>query len=51
MANRPIDEANDLFCYDFDSSCRWHNLDSLFMNDNLNWFRGDGFLDRGRLQV
>ncbi|VDM95278.1 unnamed protein product [Onchocerca ochengi] len=51
MENRPIDGARDLFCYDFDSSCRWHNLDNLLINDDLNWFRGDGLLDRNRLQV
>ncbi|VDK83837.1 unnamed protein product [Litomosoides sigmodontis] len=51
VANRPIDETSDLFCYDFDSSCRWHNLDSFFTNGGLNWFRGDGSLDRSRLQV
>ncbi|OZC08072.1 hypothetical protein X798_04862 [Onchocerca flexuosa] len=51
MENRPIDGASDLFCYDFDSSCRWHNLDNLLMNDDLNWFRGDGLLDPNRLQV
>lgn len=51
MENRPIDETSDLFCYDFDSSCRWHNIDSLLTDDDLNWFRGNGFLDRNRLQV
>ncbi|EFO26569.1 hypothetical protein LOAG_01911 [Loa loa] len=50
-ANRPIEGTSDLFCYDFDSSCRWHNIDSLLMNDDLNWFRGNGFLDSNRLQV
>ncbi|CAG9533305.1 unnamed protein product [Cercopithifilaria johnstoni] len=51
LENRPIDGTSDLFCYDFDSSCRWHNLDNLFIHDDLKWFRGNGFLDRNRLQV
>ncbi|VBB27178.1 unnamed protein product [Acanthocheilonema viteae] len=51
MENRPIDGTSDLFCYDFDSNCRWHNLDGLFTNDDLNWYRGNGFLDHNRLQV
>ncbi|VDO15898.1 unnamed protein product, partial [Brugia timori] len=46
-----IERTNDLFCYNFDSSCRWHNIDNLLMNDDLNWYRGNGFLDRNRLQV
>uniref|UniRef100_A0AAF5PK85 MAM domain-containing protein n=1 Tax=Wuchereria bancrofti TaxID=6293 RepID=A0AAF5PK85_WUCBA len=46
-----IERANDLFCYNFDSSCRWHNVDNLLMNDDLNWYSGNGFLDRNRLQV
>uniref|UniRef100_A0A158Q8G7 MAM domain-containing protein n=1 Tax=Elaeophora elaphi TaxID=1147741 RepID=A0A158Q8G7_9BILA len=49
--SKPIDGTSDLFCYDFDSSCRWYNLDSLLMNDDLDWFRGSGFLDRNRLQI
>uniref|UniRef100_A0A915Q099 MAM domain-containing protein n=1 Tax=Setaria digitata TaxID=48799 RepID=A0A915Q099_9BILA len=51
IENRPIDTTSDLFCYDFDLSCRWYNVDSLLMNDDLNWFRGTGYLDRNRLQV
>lgn len=51
MENRPIDGTSDLFCYDFDQGCRWHNLDSLLMMDDLDWFRGTGYLDSNRLKV
>ncbi|KAM3728545.1 putative type I restriction enzyme MjaVIIP endonuclease subunit [Dirofilaria immitis] len=51
IENGSIDESSDLFCYDFNSSCQWHNLNNLMMNDDLNWFRGNGPLDPNRLQV
>ncbi|VDN20190.1 unnamed protein product [Gongylonema pulchrum] len=50
MENKPIDGTSDLFCYDFDQSCRWRNLDSLLI-DELDWFRGTGYLDSNRLKV
>ncbi|VDN20488.1 unnamed protein product [Gongylonema pulchrum] len=50
MENKPIDGTSDLFCYDFDQSCRWRNLDSLLI-DELDWFRGTGYLDSNRLKL
>ncbi|CAD6185738.1 unnamed protein product [Caenorhabditis auriculariae] len=46
----PIRDAQELNCFDFDSKCRWRNVEGLFV-DELDWYQGSGQLDQGRLQV
>ncbi|VDO70281.1 unnamed protein product [Heligmosomoides polygyrus] len=45
----PITDASELSCSDFDSACRWRNVDGLFV-DELDWFQGTGTIDRLRIQ-
>lgn len=51
VESKPIDSTVDLFCYDFDESCRWYNLDGLIFLDAMDWFQGTGSLDGNRLKV
>ncbi|CAI4227403.1 unnamed protein product [Auanema sp. JU1783] len=52
VANKPstIVSSTDLNCYDFDDSCRWKNMEGLFV-DELDWFQGSGIIDQQRLLV
>ncbi|KJH40707.1 hypothetical protein DICVIV_13333 [Dictyocaulus viviparus] len=46
----PIFDASELSCFQFDSTCRWRNVEGLFI-DELDWFQGSGTLDERRLQI
>ncbi|CAB3402033.1 unnamed protein product [Caenorhabditis bovis] len=46
----PIRKSSDLNCAHFDESCRWRNVDGLFV-DELDWYQGSGELDASRMAV
>uniref|UniRef100_A0A914WLV7 MAM domain-containing protein n=1 Tax=Plectus sambesii TaxID=2011161 RepID=A0A914WLV7_9BILA len=45
-----ISKPEDLVCFEFNDLCRWRNVEGLFI-DELDWYRGSGFLDSIRLQA
>jgi hypothetical protein len=45
-----ITKPDDLICFEWDDLCRWRNIEGLFI-DELDWYRGSGFLDSVRLQA
>ncbi|KAE9419565.1 hypothetical protein Angca_000999, partial [Angiostrongylus cantonensis] len=46
----PISDASELSCFQFDSTCRWRNVEGLFV-DEMDWFQGSGALDEHRIHV
>ncbi|UMM24419.1 hypothetical protein L5515_004665 [Caenorhabditis briggsae] len=51
VASSPsIMDASELNCSEFDESCRWRNVDGMFV-DELDWYQGSGELDQTRLAV
>ncbi|VDM62952.1 unnamed protein product, partial [Angiostrongylus costaricensis] len=46
----PISDASELSCFQFDPTCRWRNLEGLFV-DEMDWFQGSGALDEHRMHV
>ncbi|CAI2348078.1 unnamed protein product [Caenorhabditis sp. 36 PRJEB53466] len=45
-----IVDASELNCSEFDETCRWRNVDGMFV-DELDWYQGSGELDQARLAV
>ncbi|KAK6041468.1 hypothetical protein COOONC_21027, partial [Cooperia oncophora] len=46
---RPVSDSSELSCSDFDSTCRWRNIEGLFV-DEMDWFQGTGVLNKSRIQ-
>nr|pir F40F12.4 protein - Caenorhabditis elegans [Caenorhabditis elegans] len=43
-------DASELNCLEFDETCRWRNVDGMFV-DELDWYQGSGELDQDRLSI